>query len=160
MRHGGATLHKVENPFKRKLQKFGDKYSKNTTEFAKEIKWEIIPGAKCEACNKSNHNVYKTGCPSLAVFCACKDFYDKTPKDKLKPVLKAFEEYQTELRKKLRQRRNNDRCVLRAVAHEVDDKDMTKLQDTLMDAYVKDHADKQYLESNPYHILEEEPETE
>ena len=126
----------------------------------KDLKWEIIPGARCEACGKCNHNVYKTGCPSLAVFSACKDFYDKTPKDKLKPIIKSYDDYQKELQKKLRLRRNNDRRVLRAVAHDLDDEDMTKLQDRLMDAYIIDNEDEQYLESNPYHILEDEPETE
>ena len=54
---------------------------KNNDEWADKIEWKIMPGETCPACLKNNHNVYKTGCPSLLVFAACSNFYHKTPKE-------------------------------------------------------------------------------
>ena len=49
-----------------------DNYYKNRTKndstWAKNIKWEILPGETCPACLRNNHNVYGTVCPTLATF--------------------------------------------------------------------------------------------
>ena len=114
------------------------------------LNWKVIPGAVCPACKKNNHNVYTTGCPSLGLFSACKEFYDKTPKSDLKPVQDAYIKYQRELGKKLRERRNNNRCTLHTVADTYGESDVATLKKALFDSYKQDYLDEQYLTENPY----------
>ena len=116
----------------------------------KQLNWKVIPGAVCPACKKNNHNVYTTGCPSLGLFSACKEFYDKTPKTDLKPVQDAYVNYQRELGKKLRERRNNDRRTLRTVADNYGESDVATLKKALFDSYKHDYLDEQYVIDNPY----------
>ena len=114
------------------------------------LNWKVIPGAVCPACKKNNHNVYTTGCPSLGLFSACKEFYDKTPKSDLKPVQDAYVKYQRELGKKLKERRNNDRRTLRTVADTYGDSDVATLKKALFDSYKVDYLDEQFVTDNPY----------
>ena len=114
------------------------------------LNWKVIPGAVCPACKKNNHNVYTTGCPSLGLFSACKEFYDKTPKSDLKPVQDAYVKYQRELGKKLKERRNNDRRTLRTVAHTYGESDVATLKKALFDSYKVDYLDEQFVTDNPY----------
>ena len=65
-------------------------------------------GARCPACNKNNHNVYKTGCPVLAVFAKCKQSHEKHTNEEIAPVIESYNKYQKELSQKLEERRNND----------------------------------------------------
>ena len=118
----------------------------------------MIPGAKCQACGKSNHNVYSTGCPSLAIYANCKAFHDATPKAQLEPIKAAFEAYQAQIRKKMKERRNADRRVLRAVASELDEEDMNTLQEKLLDEYKNDFQEEQYLDTNPFATWQDETE--
>lgn len=122
------------------------------------LEWTIIPGAKCTACSKSNHNVYSTGCPALAVYANCKEFHDSMPKEKIKPIQEAFEKYQKDIRTKMRNRHNADQRVLQTVASEMDEDDMNLLQSKLLDDYKNDFLEDQYLATNPYLNLQDEQE--
>ena len=127
------------------------------TKWAKNIKWEIQPGEQCPACGKCNHNVYKTGCPSLSQFAVCKEFYDKTPKELLDSVIDSYKQYQKELKEKLRQQRNNDRKAIRTLTERYqNDDDIAEIKKTFFKAYVDDYPEEQFLESNPYCTLEDE----
>jgi hypothetical protein len=104
-------------------------YSKSKQNWSDSIKWEVLPGEKCSACLKNNHNIYKTGCPTFSQFTACKAFYDTCPTDKLKEVINAYKKYQRELSIKLKDRRNNDRCAipaLQAADYDLEDKENFK----------------------------------
>ena len=152
-----AKVTKVDGP----KEKYNKK-NKNDSSWAKNIKWEILPGESCPACLKNNHNVYKTGCPTLATFAACSEFYKKTPKEKLEPVLQSYKKYQKELATKLRERRNNDKRAIRTLAAEYDDEDIATIKTTFYNRYLEDFKDEQYCMENPYADLtpEEMPTTE
>jgi hypothetical protein len=123
---------------------------KNTNKWAETLEWKVLPGIQCPACKKNNHNVYSTGCPALSLFCACKEFYDKTPKDKLEPVKAAYVKYQKELGQKLRERRNNDRRTLRLLADNYNTDDVAEMKKLMFDKYKSDYDDEQYVTQNPY----------
>ena len=145
-----AKINKVDGPRQK-----NNKNKTNST-WAKEIKWELLPGETCPACLKNNHNVYKTGCPTLATFAACSEFYKKTPKEKLEPVLQSYKQYQKELAKKLRDRRNSDKRAIRTLAAEYDDEDVAKIKKTFFNRYLEDFKDEQYCMENPYEDLNPE----
>jgi hypothetical protein len=132
------------------------KYKPKQQQWAKELKWEILPGEICEACNKNNHNVYKTGCPTLATFCACHAFYNKTPKEKLEPVMASYKQYQRDLQKKMKQRRNTDRAAIKTLTMEYDNEDIDKMKDTFFRKYKMDYNKEQYRQDNPYKDLDSE----
>ncbi len=121
-----------------------------------EIKWEILPGEQCPACLKSNHNVYKTGCPTFATFAVCNEFNKTVPPDRLKQVTGAYRKYQRELNKQKRERRNNDKRTLRHLQAEYHGEDIAQLKKTMFNAYVKDFQDEQYCTENPYDDLDPE----
>lgn len=166
------TGYKSTNPY---AQQKGDKDRKNpkehtttrsqyrnkrephhkATHWADEIKWEILPNEQCPACLKQNHNVYKTGCPSLAVFCACQDFYNKTPSEKLKPVLQSYQQYQRELSHKMKDKRNEHRRSIKTLSvYDSEDKD--NMKQIFFDKYKSIFPDEQYRTDNPYNTLDEE----
>ena len=124
--------------------------TESSTSDPMKLNWKVIPGAVCPACKKNNHNVYTTGCPSLGLFSACKEFYDKTPKGTLQPIQDAYVQYQRELGKRLRERRNNDRRTLRTVADTYGESDVATLKKALFDSYKSDNLDEQYITDNPY----------
>jgi hypothetical protein len=128
----------------------GNNHKPNDTRVKSKLEWKIMPGAICPACKKNNHNVYKTGCPSLGLFAQCQEFYDKTPKPLLDEVKTAYEQYQRELGKKLKERRNKDRHTLRTVAATYGDDDMGALKDAMFQEYKNDYMDEQYVTDNPY----------
>ena len=132
---------------------------KGNNQWADKLEWKVLPGIQCPACKKNNHNVYSTGCPALSLFCACKDFYDKTPKEKLEPVKSAYLKYQKELGHKLRERRNNDRRTLRLLADNYNDDDVGEMKKLMFDKYKNDYDEEQYITENPYddfYITEDE----
>jgi hypothetical protein len=124
----------------------GDTKDINTND----LEWKIIPGAKCPACKKNNHNVYKTGCPALGLFAHCQHFYDTQPKKLIDKVKTAFDKYQRELGKKMMERRNKDRSTLRTVAATYGEEDLGALRDAMFDEYKNDFREEQYNEENPY----------
>ena len=133
--------------------------SKDSQKWADDLKWEIIPGAKCPACYKQ-HNVYTTGCPDLARFAACKEFYDSTPAAKLKPVLQAYQRYQATQTKRMRDRRNSDRRTIRTLKSEYDEDDISKIKHSLFHEYKEDFKEAQYTTENPLDQLDEETDSD
>lgn len=128
----------------------------NENKWADNLNWEILPGARCPACHKSNHNVYKTGCPELARFAVCKEFYDKTPDAQLQPVIREYKKYQATLSKKMKERRNSDRRTLRTLKSAYDDDDLVKIKSSLFNEYKSDFMEEQYLTENPLDYLDDE----
>ena len=165
-------IHAVTRYQQRQQQPYNNKHKKGSyekgapsmpppsTSDPMQLNWKVIPGAVCPACKKNNHNVYQTGCPSLGLFSACKEFYDKTPQSTLQPILNAYKQYQRELGKRLKERRNNDRRTLRTVAHAYGEDDVATLKKALFDSYKQDHLDEQYITDNPYedYYFDESPE--
>ena len=150
---------RVENPYNKQhksTNRTRDNYKSafkdkpTSHKWAKDLKWDIIPGAICPACKKSNHNIYKTGCPTMAQFCACQEFYDITPKDQLKPVMNAYQNYLREIQSKMKTRRNSDRKNLRLLKREYDNDDMAVLKKTFFTNYLDDFNEDQYVNHNPY----------
>ena len=80
---------------------------KPSKDWSSNIKWELIPGAVCEACGQNNHAVYKTGCPALAIFSNCKKFYEKTPAKDILPVIDEFAKFKAEQREKQKLKRKD-----------------------------------------------------
>ena len=114
----------------------------------------MLPGETCPACKKNNHNVYETGCPTLATFCACKAFYDRTPKALLEPIKKQYEEYLQSIKSRMRKRRMEDKATLRRLQQQHPDDNMEILTSALHKTYVDDYPEAQYDE-NPYLNLED-----
>ena len=128
----------------------GETTSKDTKINTEDLEWRIIPGATCPACGKNNHNVYKTGCPSLGLFANCQEFYKSQPKHIIDKVQQAFNKYQHELGQKMMDRRNKDRSILRTVAATCGEDQVTDLQVSMFDEYKADFKDEQYNDTNPY----------
>jgi hypothetical protein len=143
-------IHKIDRPSQYPPAKKPD------NNWTTPLKWEIIPGARCPACHKRDHNVYKTGCPELARFAVCKEFYDKTPDAQLQPVIREYKKYQASIAKKMKERRNNDRRTLRTLKSEYDDDDMSKIKESLFQEYKTDFLEDQYRVDNPLDYLDDE----
>ena len=97
-----AIVNKVNasSGYKQKYKK-KDSFNKPVDpDWSSKIKWELIPGANCSACGQNNHEVYKTGCLALAVFCKCKKFYEQTEAKHLLPILNQFAQFKAEQQKK------------------------------------------------------------
>lgn len=93
----------------------------------------------------------------MATFCACKEFYDNTPKHKLEPVKKQYKKYLSELKAKMAKRRNDDRATLKRIQdrNEYNDDDMAILKKTYYENYLEDFTEDQYREENPFEDLEQ-----
>jgi hypothetical protein len=145
--------HDNKPSFDHNKKTYSSRSSNNDTtnnKWAETLEWKVLPGIQCPACKKNNHNVYSTGCPALSLFCACKEFYDKTPKDKLEPVKAAYLKYQQQIGKKLRERRNNDRRTLRLLADNYNTDDVAEMKKLMFDKYKSDFEEEQYAQDNPY----------
>jgi hypothetical protein len=125
-------------------------FKEKTDVWADKLEWKVMPGMLCPACNKKDHNVYRTGCPALSIYSACKEFHDKTPKDKLDLVQRSYRQYQRDLAKKLKDRRNNDRRTLRLISSNYNDDDVGELKNLFFNKYKEDFQDEQYITDNPY----------
>ena len=127
----------------------------------KDLKWEVMVGEECPGCGKSNHNVYKTGCPSLAVFANCQEFYRKHKDEDIMPkVREAYKQYQKELRKKLRAKRNDTRGHLRVICDvTAGDSDVQYLKDLYFDTYKQNNPKEQYETNNFFNNLDDEQST-
>lgn len=148
----------ADSPVIRKVRdgKTWNSHTKRDTSWAKDIKWEIMPNEQCPACQRYNHNVYKTGCPQLATFANCQKFMKTIPKDKVDVILEEFNNYQKTLNKSKRQRRNNDRRTIKALAETYDEEDIAQVKKTLFNKYLEDFKDEQYCVENPYESLDNE----
>ena len=144
---------------KGKRQRYNNKKKNGNTRWknrkkktwAANIEWKILKGEICPACNGSNHNVYNTGCPEMARFCACQKFYETADKDKLEEVLKSYKKYQHERMKMQQQRQKKDKLMLTALAQEdYDSDDMARLKKSYFNAYKNDFEEEQYRINNPY----------
>ena len=142
---GKATIHATSE----KSQKKG--YYRKKHKWADKIEWKIIKGEKCPACHGLNHNVYSTGCPEMARFCACQKFYETADKDKLEEVLKSYKKYQLERAKLQAERQSKDKAMLKILADDgYDEEDIARLKVTYFNAYKQDFDEEQYRTHNPY----------
>ena len=107
-----ATINKVNT---RSMTKFTRSGKKQSSKWAENLKWEFMPGAVCPACGQNNHEIYKTGCPAMAVFCNCQKFFNKTDPEQLKPVLEQFTKFKAEQRQKQAQRRKNIKSTIKSL---------------------------------------------
>ena len=138
-------------------QRYPKPNKKSDTSWAKILKWEIMENKTCPACLRNNHNVYKTGCPTLATFAACKEFYKTAPKDKLEVTKDEFQKFQKEQSKKKRQRWNEDKRAIRTLAEIYDDDDIAQVKKTFFNQYLHDFKDEQFCIEHPYEDLTPEP---
>ena len=144
------NLPTINKMMTRSATKSYNKYNKPITRTPKDnfenIKWEFMPGAVCSACGQNNHEIYKTGCPAMAIFCNCKKFYDKTDPKKLAPVLEQFATFKAEQRKKQKARKKDLRATIK------------RLKDCgAEDAKVNKVFLDQYLEEFPSEMYAHEP---
>ncbi len=156
-----AHINKVnrDDSQKKRYQPREDRKS-DDDEWVKQLKWEIMPNETCAACYKSNHNIYKTGCPTFATFAVCNEFYKTVPKDKLDKVIEAYKKYQRQLSKQKRERRNQDRRFIRTLEGDFESADVAQVKKTMFNRYLQDFKDEQYCTENPYDTLEAEPPSE
>ena len=112
--------------------------------------WVVLPGHTCPACKKNNHNVYKTGCPALATFANCQAFFNSKPRHLIEKVQHSFNKYQKALGKKMLERRNKDRHLLRTVAATTSENDLGALKVAMFHDYKEDYKEEQYNDENPY----------
>ena len=105
-----------ENNYKGKSNKGqGLKENKNRHKWAKDIKWKYMPGAHCPACGKTDHSIYETGCPQMAIFAKCQKFMSQHDSRDLEPVLQEFEKYQAELSTKKRRKRKEYKDMVKTL---------------------------------------------
>ena len=78
----------------------------------KNIKWKYLPGAVCPACGRNDHDIYQTGCPQMAIFCNCMEFYRSHDKRELEPVKQAYNDFMAEQRNKKKSHRSNYRRMI------------------------------------------------
>ena len=90
----------------------------------------------------------------MATFYACKQFYDKTPKDKLDPILAQYDKYMNEVRAKMKKRRQEDKGTLKRLQQQHPDDDIDILKGALFKTYVSDYPEAQYHD-NPYENLDD-----
>ena len=141
----------------KQYRNFDSKANRRTAPPVLKWKWDIIPGARCPACNKNNHNVYKTGCPSLAVYTKCKQFHEKHTDEEIAPVIEAYNKYQKELNRKLKERRNNDCRMIRTLhQNNYPDNEINDLKEDLFQQYKSDFPEEQYNHDKPLDVLEDE----
>ena len=140
-----GTIHATTRDQPRKQRYF----KKN--QWVDKIEWKIVKGERCPACNGLNHNIYSTGCPEMARFCACKKFYDTADKDKLEEVLQAYKKYQRERATLQTARQSKDKAMLKILAADgYDQEDMARLKVTYFNAYKQDFEEEQFRTQNPY----------
>ena len=72
------------------------------------MKWEFLPEEVCSACGQNNHEIYKTGCPAMAVFCNCQKFFNKS-----KPVMEQFAKFKKSQREKQAARKKDMRRTVK-----------------------------------------------
>jgi hypothetical protein len=145
---------KNKAPFEKKYKRNDKKYEHDNDKWADKLEWKIIPGAICPACKTNNHNVYETGCPTLAKFAACKEFYDKTPKDKLEPVKKSYWKYLSEIRRKMKESRNHTRKTLKFLNGSFESDEINVLKEEFFRQYKEEYQEEQYRADNPFHNLD------
>ena len=137
----------------KQYRNFDSKANRRTAPPVLKWKWDIIPGARCPACNKNNHNVYKTGCPSLAVYTKCKQFHEKHTDEEIAPVIEAYNKYQKELNRKLKERRNNDCRMIRTLhQNNYPDNEINDLKEDLFQQYKSDFPEEQYNHDKPLDV--------
>jgi hypothetical protein len=129
-------------------------------QWSDKLKWEILPGAECPGCKRSNHNVYKTGCPAFAQFAICQDFYNKCPPKELEKVKASFTSYQQERRKQMQESKRRGRATIKKIEQRgnYDPEDMAMLKKTFFDTYKDDFAEEQYCTENPFDNFDEDNE--
>ena len=129
--------------------------------WSKVLKYETIPNARCPGCGGINHNVYSTGCPTLARFAICKEFYDSQPKEAIEPVIKSYNEYMKTLRTKMKTRRNEGRKFIKRCASKTDrydNEDIDTLRTEWFETYKEDFEDYDNItDDNPFDTYDLEP---
>ncbi len=149
-RSNGGNMRDTRREYRR-----NDRYNqrKNTShEWAKEIKWKRIPGAICPACHRKDHNVYETGCATLATFCACQDFIRQHTKEEIKPVLEAYNSYIRDLATKKRNVKQSYRKIIRKLVDKAtDDEAIDDIKDEFFQNYIEQFEDEQ---DNPNPFLD------
>jgi hypothetical protein len=131
-----------QNDRQKSLKSQGEYNATNgrTKGWAKRTKFEYMPGTICPACNTSNHNVYKTGCRNMAIFCACQNFYDKHSNEELQPIM---EQYTAYLKQQMKSKKTSNRRYKNIV------KSMTAIQDEEQLASIKKTFYQQHLLDYP-----------
>lgn len=122
--------------------------------WAKNLSWTIMKNQTCPACYKTDHNVYKTGCPAFAQFAVCNEFYKTVPKDKLDIVVSEYQKYQQELGKRKREKRNSVRKVLRSLKAGYHQDDIEQMKETLFLDYKNEFEDEASNNVNPFDNLD------
>ena len=162
-RRSGATINRMDNrkPNDNQTKRPSDRNNRyqtqnnrrnNNDKWADELKWEIIEGAVCPGCKRSNHNVYKTGCPAFAQFAICQEFYEKCPPKELEKVKSKFTEYQKERRLQMRERKRSGRATIKKfeAKGKYDLEDIAEVKMAFFESYKDDFKEEQYLETNPF----------
>ena len=120
-----------------------------------------MPDTICPACGKKNHNVYDTGCPTLARFAMCKHFYDQCPKDKLDYLVKEFKTWQRDVDKQKKDRRNYDKKTLRTLKdNKYHSDDIESIKKTMYNSYINDFRDEEFSMDNPYDDISPEDDSD
>ncbi len=134
----------------RREHRYNTRRKESSNEWAKEIKWKRIPGAICPACHKNDHNVYETGCPSLATFCACQAFVRQHSKEEIKPVLEAYNSYLRDLASKKKTVKQSYRKIIRKlVTKATSDDAIDDIKEEFYQNYLDQFEDEQD-QPNPF----------
>ena len=168
-----ATINRMNNKGNQSQQKSGGNNGRNDYNFPKtsyvrnnrspqkgqrddkwadKLTWEIIPGAECPGCKRSNHNVYRTGCPAFAQFAICQDFYNKCPPQELEKVKQSFTDYQKQRRIQREDNQRRGRATIKKFESKgtYDPEDIAMIKQTFFETYKEDFKEEQYLEANPF----------
>ena len=107
--------------------------------WSKNIKWKFLPGAVWSACGKTPHEIYKTGCPAMAIFCNCQQFFNKTKPEHLKLVIEKFAKFKTDQRLKQSQWRKEMSRTIKQL-HDCGDK--VKIKKVFADQYFNEFPEE------------------
>ena len=124
--------------------------SKANNEWAKDLKFELIKGAKCPGCFKSNHNVFTTGCSEIGKFATCYKFIQSQPQDKIDLVVKKYEEWQDDLRSKKEDRLTSDKRKLKVLKTKVSSKKYGRIHKTFVRSYHETFPDEKLDNPLPF----------
>ena len=152
-KYGNQDKEKWINKNKSSPNKYKNKETqKGDQKWADNLKWEIMEGAECAGCRRSNHDVYKTGCPAFAQFALCQEFYKTVPSEQLEKVKNAFIKHQTTRRNAMSNKKKEYRATIRTLQSDpdYDDDVISKLRKTFFDKYKEEFQEERQLEDNPF----------
>lgn len=121
--------------------------SGNNKDWTSNIKFEIQPmGTTCVACGNTNHEIYKTGCTIMPLFCYCNTFIQQQPQNRMKPVLEKYSQHLKDQKYHRSQEKSKYRKRINALeeSSEFNDKQNATIKKIFEDEYLENNPEEQF----------------